>query len=119
MSKNAVRILIYGLVIGGLLALTLVFFILCRGQKTTYNSYNVQIITLTNELETLTEGTPAYEATLAELTRYQGLKANANSVYTVFAFLAYGFSILSLISIGVVIQHSTKYREKQDNSVTA
>ena len=113
------RLIIYIAIIVVIIALTLIFFSMSRNFKVECSAYNVSIIKCRNELETLTEGTPAYIAKMAELTHFQSLKDAAGIKYNVFAYLSYGFSMLFLISVGLIVNHSTKIKEKEDNAVAA
>ena len=111
------RLTIYIAIIVVVIAATLVFFALSKEFKTECTSYNVSIIMCQNDLATMTEGTPAYAAKMAELTHFQSLKDAAGVKYNVFAYLSYGFSILFLVSVGLIVNHSTKMKEKEDNAV--
>jgi hypothetical protein len=106
-------------VIAVVMILAIVFFLVSKEYKTTCTSYNVSIITCKNQLAELVEGTPEYAAKLAEISHFQGLKDKAALTYNVFACLAYAFSILFLISVGVALAYSSRLKEKRDNAVSA
>ena len=111
------RLTIYIAIIIVVVAITLVFFAFSKEFKTECSSYNVSIIMCENDLSKMTEGTPEYIAKMAELTHFQSLKDAAGVKYNVFAYLSYGFSILFLVSVGLIVNHSTKMKEKEDNAV--
>ena len=111
------RTIAYIAIIGTLIIATLVLFLIAKDLKTEASSYDVAIIKATNELAKLTEGTEAYAAKLAELNNYNALKDGAATSYKLFALLAYGTSMIFLISIGFIVQHSSKVKEKEDQAV--
>ncbi len=122
-KKSKKRSLIYVLIVGGLITLTLGMFSFANYYKARLKSSDSQVLASKNILDTI-----GWDAVEDETSIYHDKALWYNDIYVHFtkesktnsavyitsAVFAYTFSILSLVSFGLVLKDADKQKAKED-----
>ena len=130
MRKSTIRLIAYGVIIGGLGIASLSFFDAAKQNKAKYKSSNAIVADSVAKLTSL------YTTNPNALTDESDVRAHDkalwyNDIYEYFyvineqnkgAYLgtsitAYAFSTLTLVSFGLILKFEDKAKEKEDNDV--
>ncbi len=117
LSKKLKRTLIYASIIGGCGILSLTFFTISQYEKAKYKASEQVRLSSESKMNTYTEGSDYYNFWYSVNEDFTKISEGNRNAYIGTAIPSYTFSILTLVSFGLVLKFEEKEREKEDNEV--
>ena len=121
-AKKTKRLLAYVGIIGGCAVLALTFYTISQYEKAKYQASDTVRLTAESHVKKATEAQLANEESEAYWWKtvfedFTKITKQNSAAYVGTAIPAYTFSMLTLVSFGLVLKHADKAKEKEEEEV--
>ncbi len=117
MNKKRKRILVYSLIISFFGVAAISFFTVSQYEKAKYKASEQVRLSSESKLNTLSEGTELYTYWDSINKDFINISSENKNRYIATAVPSYIFSIMTLVSFGLILKHADKEKEKEDKEV--